>query len=66
MTATSLPIRRLAPRSGWAGSMSWLASRVALNLDTGDDYDVDELKEEAWRIMVAERKARSSIPDSHV
>ncbi|WP_247495063.1 hypothetical protein [Bradyrhizobium sp. 164] len=46
--------------------MSWLASRVALNLDTGDDYDVDELKEEAWRIMVAERKARSSIPDSRV
>jgi hypothetical protein len=27
-----------------------------LHLETGDDYKLDELKDEAWRIMAAERK----------
>jgi hypothetical protein len=36
-----------------------------LKLNTGDDYDLDELKEEAWRIM-ARRKAGSRIKDSHI
>jgi hypothetical protein len=30
-----------------------------LKLETGHDYKLDELKDEAWRIMLAERKARS-------
>jgi hypothetical protein len=38
----------------------------SLKLDTGDDYDLDEVKEEAWRIMVAERKARSGTTDSRI
>ena len=29
--------------------------RGRLNLDTGDDCKLDELKEEAWRIMTVER-----------
>jgi len=36
-----------------------------LKLNTGDDYVLDELKEEAWRIM-ARRKAGSRIKDSHI
>ena len=28
-----------------------------LNLETGDDYKLDELKEEAWRIMLKARKS---------
>jgi len=27
-----------------------------LGLETGDDYQLDELKDEAWRIMATERK----------
>jgi hypothetical protein len=36
-----------------------------LELDTGDDYDLEELKEEAWHIMV-QRKAGKWITDSHI
>jgi hypothetical protein len=44
----------------WLGEKDVAACEQGrLNLDTGDDYDLDELKEEAWRIMAAERKARS-------
>src|SRR5215217_6231459 len=28
-----------------------------LRLETGDDYKLDELKDEAWRIMTVERKS---------
>ena len=28
-----------------------------LNLETGDDYKLDDLKAEAWRIMTIERKS---------
>jgi hypothetical protein len=28
-----------------------------LGLETGDDYQLDELKDEAWRIMATERKS---------
>jgi len=50
----------------WLGEKDLVACEQGrLNLDTGDDYDLDELKEEAWRIMAAERKARSGITDSH-
>jgi hypothetical protein len=37
-----------------------------LKLNTGDDYDLDELKQEAWRIMVARRRSSSGIIDSHI
>jgi hypothetical protein len=41
-------------------------SRVAFTAhSTTDDYDLDELKEEAWHIMV-QRKACSRITDSHI
>ena len=31
-----------------------------LNLETGDDYKLDEIKNEAWRIMTVERKTSQS------
>ena len=27
-----------------------------LTMETGDDYKLDEIKDEAWRIMIIERK----------
>jgi hypothetical protein len=63
--ATSLPIRRLAQRSGRGDKDVVTCEQGRLKLDTGDDYDLDELKEEAWHIMV-ERKAGSRIMDSHI
>ena len=55
-----------------AGATFWLGDKdvVAceqgrLKLNTGDDYDLDELKEEAWRIM-ARRKASNGIMDAHI
>ena len=48
------------------GATFWLGDkdvvcceRGHLNLETGDDYKLDELKDEAWRIMATERKSRS-------
>ena len=45
------------------GATFWLGDKDVecceqghLNLETGDDYKLDELKDEAWRIMAAERK----------
>jgi hypothetical protein len=29
-----------------------------LNLETGDKYKLEDLKDEAWRIMMVERKSR--------
>jgi hypothetical protein len=28
-----------------------------LSLESGDDYELDEIKNEAWRIMAVERKS---------
>ncbi|WP_156041799.1 hypothetical protein [Bradyrhizobium sp. URHD0069] len=46
------------------GATFWLGDRDIvccerghLNLETGDDYKLDELKDEAWRIMTTERKS---------
>jgi hypothetical protein len=46
------------------GATFWLGERDIvccerghLNLETGDDYKLDELKDEAWRIMTTERKS---------
>jgi hypothetical protein len=42
----------------WLGEKDVVAcERGRLNLDTGDDYKLDELKEETWRIMTVERKS---------
>jgi hypothetical protein len=45
------------------GATFWLGDKNAvccepgrLNLQTGDDYKLDELKDEAWRIMAVERR----------
>jgi hypothetical protein len=49
----------------WLGDKDVVAcERGHLHLDTGDDYVLDELKQEAWRIMATERKARSGITGS--
>ena len=65
MTVTSLRIRRLA--TFWLGDKDVVACEQGrLELDTGDDYDLDELKEEAWRIMAAERNTRSGTMESHI
>jgi len=44
------------------GSRFWLGDKDVvccepgrLNLQTGDDYKLDELKDEAWRIMAVKR-----------
>jgi hypothetical protein len=44
------------------GATFWLGERDVvcceqgrLNLDTGDDYKLDDLKKEAWRIMMLKR-----------
>ena len=44
------------------GAIFWLGEKDVvcceqgrLNLDTGDDYVLDELKNEAWRIMTIDR-----------
>jgi hypothetical protein len=44
-------------------SMFWLGDKDIvrcepgrLNLQTGNDYKLEELKDEAWRIMAAKRK----------
>jgi hypothetical protein len=51
----------------WLGEKDVVACEQGrLNLETGDDYDLDELKEEAWRIMAAERRARSGVLDTHI
>jgi hypothetical protein len=46
------------------GATFWLGDKDVvscdqgrLNLDTGDDYNLDELKDAAWRIMTVERKS---------
>jgi hypothetical protein len=46
------------------GATFWLGDKDVvccepgrLNLETGDDYKLDELKEEAWRIMLKARKS---------
>jgi hypothetical protein len=46
------------------GATFWLGEKDVvccepgrLNLETGDDYKLDELKEEAWRIMLKARKS---------
>lgn len=46
------------------GAMFWLGDKDVvccepgrLNLETGDDYKLDELKDEAWRIMLKARKS---------
>jgi hypothetical protein len=39
--------------------MSCFAREAAFFLDTGDEYKLDELKEQAWRIMTVERKSRT-------
>jgi hypothetical protein len=46
--------RRLATGATfWLGEKDVVACEQGrLNLDTGDDYDLDELKEKAWRIFV--------------
>jgi hypothetical protein len=50
----------------WLGDKDVVACEQGrLELDTGDDYDLDELKEEAWRIMV-QRKAGNGNTDSHI
>jgi hypothetical protein len=50
----------------WLGDEDIVACEEGcLKLNTGDDYDLDELKEEAWRIM-AQRKAGSRVTDSHI
>ena len=50
----------------WLGDKDVVACEQGrLKLNTGDDYDLDELKEAAWRIM-ARRKAGSRIKDSHI
>ena len=50
----------------WLGDKDVVACEQGrLELDTGDDYDLDELKEEAWHIMV-QRKAGKGITDSHI
>jgi hypothetical protein len=45
------------------GATFWLGDKDVvccesgrLNLETGDNYELDELKDEAWRIMAIERK----------
>ena len=45
------------------GSTFWLGDRKVvccepgrLALQTGDDYKLDELKDEAWRVMAVKRK----------
>ena len=49
------------------GSKFWLGDKDTvyseqgrLALPTGDDYKLEDLKDEAWRIMAAERKGRVS------
>jgi hypothetical protein len=44
------------------GATFWLGEKDVvcceqgrLNFDTGDDYSLDELKNEAWRIMMLDR-----------
>jgi hypothetical protein len=46
------------------GATFWLGKKGVvscdqdrLNLGTGDDYSLDELKDAAWRIMTVERKS---------
>jgi hypothetical protein len=47
----------------WLGDKDVVACEQGrLELDTGDDYDLDELKEEPWHIMV-QRKAGNGITD---
>jgi hypothetical protein len=50
----------------WLGDKDVVACEQGrLELDTGNDYDLDELKEEAWHIMV-QRKAGNGITDSPI
>ena len=46
------------------GSTFWLGEKDVvccesgrLHLETGDDYKLDELKDQAWRILATERKS---------
>jgi hypothetical protein len=46
------------------GAKFWLGEKDVvcceqgrITLKTGDDYKLDELKDEAWRIMMTERKS---------
>jgi hypothetical protein len=48
---------RPARHFGWKTRTSCVANRGHLKLETGDDYKLDELKDEAWRIMTVERKS---------
>jgi hypothetical protein len=66
LTATSLPIRATGATFGMGDKDVVACEQGRLNLDTGDDYDLDELEEEARRIMAAQRKAGSRIMDSHI
>ena len=45
---------RPVPDSGWATRTS-CAANLAVSLFNGDDYKLDELKDEAWRIMAVKR-----------
>jgi hypothetical protein len=49
---------------GPTGATFWMGDKDVvccepgrLNLETGNDYKLDELKDEAWRIMTVERKS---------
>ena len=49
----------------WLGDNDVVACEQGrLKLNTGDDYDLDELKEEAWRIMARRKAAGSRTPIS--
>lgn len=42
----------------WIGDKDLVCcERGRLQLHTGDDYKLEELQDEAWRIMVVERKS---------
>jgi hypothetical protein len=49
-------IHRPTGATFWLGDKNIVCCEPGrLNLQTGDDYKLDELKDEAWRIMAVER-----------
>jgi hypothetical protein len=41
----------------WLGEKDVCCEGGRLNLQTGDDYKLEDLKDEAWRIMAIKRKS---------